>query len=108
LTKIGDLMTKKLETIEASLSAQEATMKMRDRKVSTLVVIDVDSKPVGLVTERDLVIKVCIHDARKLRNKLQHKDRSIKYTSDQTLAASNIVGNAITGLKFLKTEYEKI
>jgi signal-transduction protein with cAMP-binding, CBS, and nucleotidyltransferase domain len=59
LTKIGDLMTEKLETIEASLSAQEAAMKMLDRKVSSLVVIDVDSKPVGLVTERDLVRKVC-------------------------------------------------
>ena len=56
----------------------------------------------------DKTINDNIHDARKLRNELQHKDRSIKYTSDQALAASNIVENALTGLKFLKTEYEKI
>jgi signal-transduction protein with cAMP-binding, CBS, and nucleotidyltransferase domain len=63
LTKIGDLMTEKLETIEASLSAQEAAMKMRDRNVSSLVVIDANSKTVGIITERDLVRKVCVHDA---------------------------------------------
>jgi signal-transduction protein with cAMP-binding, CBS, and nucleotidyltransferase domain len=62
LTKIGDLMTEKLETIEASLSAQEAAMKMRDRNVSSLVVIDTNSKTVGIITERDLVRKVCVHD----------------------------------------------
>jgi signal-transduction protein with cAMP-binding, CBS, and nucleotidyltransferase domain len=63
LTKIGDLMTEKLETIEASLSAQEAAMKMRDRNVSSLVVIDASSKTMGIITERDLVRKVCVHDA---------------------------------------------
>ncbi len=63
MTKIGDLMTEKLETIETSLSAQEAAMKMRDRNVSSLVVIDANSKTVGIITERDLVRKVCVHDA---------------------------------------------
>ena len=63
MTKIGDLMTEKLETIEASLSAQEAAMKMRDRNVSSLVVIDTNSKTVGIITERDLARKVCVHDA---------------------------------------------
>ena len=56
-------MTEKLETIEASLSAQEAAMKMHDRNVSSLVVIDANSKTVGIITERDLVRKVCVHDA---------------------------------------------
>src|SRR6478672_10273177 len=56
-------MTEKLETIEASLSAQEAATKMRDRKVSSLVVVDANNKTVGMVTERDLVRKVCVYDA---------------------------------------------
>ena len=56
-------MTEKLETFEASLSAQDEAMKMRDRRVSSLVVIDVSRKPVGIITERDLVRKVCVHDA---------------------------------------------
>jgi CBS domain-containing protein len=63
LTTIGELMTQKLETIEASNSAQEAAKKMRDKKISSLVVVDGSSKPVGIITERDLVRKVCVHDA---------------------------------------------
>lgn len=50
-------MTEKLETIKGSASAQEAAKKMRDRMVSSLVVIDDDSKPVGTITERSLVRK---------------------------------------------------
>jgi CBS domain-containing protein len=63
LTTIGELMTQKLETIEASSSAQEAAKKMRDKKISSLVVVDGNSKPVGIITERDLARKVCVNDA---------------------------------------------
>ena len=35
---------------------------MSDKKVSSLVILDEDNNPVGLVTERDLVRKVCIND----------------------------------------------
>ena len=64
-TSIGKIMTKKLETIAISSSAQEAAKKMRDKNVSSLLVIDNNnnSKPIGIVTERDLVRKVCVNDA---------------------------------------------
>jgi CBS domain-containing protein len=64
---IGELMTEKLKTIDSLSTAQEAAKKMRDNNVSSLVVV-VDNKnngnkPVGIVTERDLVRKVCVNDA---------------------------------------------
>ena len=59
-----DIMRKQLETIEGMSSVQEAAKKMKDRNVSSLVVIDVNGKPQGLVTERDLVRKACINDVR--------------------------------------------
>ena len=60
---VGELMTQKLETIGTHSSAQEASKKMRDHKVSSLVVIDdSNNKPTGIVTERDLVRKVCVND----------------------------------------------
>jgi signal-transduction protein with cAMP-binding, CBS, and nucleotidyltransferase domain len=62
LTTIGELMTEKLETIKGSASGQEAAKKMRDRMVSSLVVIDDNSKPVGIITERSLVRKVCANE----------------------------------------------
>jgi len=56
-TSIGQMMTEKLETIDISNSAQQASKKMRDKNVSSLIVIDNYNKPTGIVTERDLVQK---------------------------------------------------
>jgi CBS domain-containing protein len=68
---VGDFMRKNLITIEESASVQEAANKMNDKNVSSLVVIDEISRPLGLITERDLVRKVCTHDVStsKLMNK---------------------------------------
>jgi CBS domain-containing protein len=62
---IDGLMTEKLKTIESSSTAQEASKKMRDNNISSLVVVDnkKNNKPIGIVTERDLVRKVCVNDA---------------------------------------------
>ena len=61
---ISDIMRKKIETIEEMASVQEAAKKMKDKNVSSLVVVDTNGKPQGLVTERDLARKVCINDVR--------------------------------------------
>jgi CBS domain-containing protein len=64
-------MSKKLVTIEDSASVQEASKKLKDKEVSSLIVVDSDNKPQGLVTERDIVIKVCVNDTstRMITNK---------------------------------------
>ncbi len=36
--------------------------KLKDRDVSSLIVVDSEGKPQGLVTERDIVTKVCTSD----------------------------------------------
>ena len=61
-TTIGDIMRKKLISVEDSATVQEAAKKMMDKNVSSLVVVDEKSRPIGLVTERDLVRKICIQD----------------------------------------------
>jgi CBS domain-containing protein len=68
---LSDFMRKKLITIKESASVQEAANRMKDKNVSSLVVVDEIGRPLGLITERDLVRKVCIHDvtASKLINK---------------------------------------
>jgi CBS domain-containing protein len=65
------MMTKKLETIEESFSIQETAKKMRNANVSSLVVVDNKGKPLGIVTERDIVRKSCVNDvsASKFTNK---------------------------------------
>jgi predicted transcriptional regulator len=49
---VGDFMRKNLITIEESASVQEAANKMKEKNVSSLVVIDKTSRPQGLITER--------------------------------------------------------
>jgi len=61
---VSDLMRKNVDTVEESDSIQETAKKMKDKKVSSLLVVDREGKPLGLVTERDLVRKVCINDVR--------------------------------------------
>ena len=79
-------MTKKLETIAISNSAQEAAKKMRDKNVSSLLVIDNNnnnnSKPIGIVTERDLVRKVCVNDASSKHTIIQDVTSSPLITID--------------------------
>ena len=59
---IAEIMTEKLETIVISSSSQDAAKKMRDKDVSSLVVTDNNKKPIGILTERDLVRKICTND----------------------------------------------
>jgi CBS domain-containing protein len=68
---VSDLMRKKLVTIKESASVQEAANKMKKKDVSSLVVVDENGRPLGLITERDLVRKVCIRDVytSKVTNK---------------------------------------
>lgn len=65
------MMTKKLESIEATASVQETAKRMKDTNVSSLPIVDNEGNPLGLVTERDLARKVCINDAftSKITNK---------------------------------------
>jgi len=68
---VSDMMTKKLESIEETASVQETAKKMKDANVSSLLIVDNEGKPLGLVTERDLARKVCINDVytSKISNK---------------------------------------
>ena len=63
MTTIGELMTNILQTVEVSSSVQDAAKKMRDKNISSLVVMDGSNKPIGIITERDLVRKVCANDS---------------------------------------------
>jgi CBS domain-containing protein len=102
LTTIGELMTQKLETIEVSSSAQEAAKKMRDKKTSSLVVVDGNSKPVGIITERDLARKVCVNDASSKNTLVQDIMSDALVTTDAisevAVAADMMIQNQVRHL----------
>jgi CBS domain-containing protein len=97
-----DIMRKQLESIEGMSSVQEAANKMKDRNVSSLVVIDVNGKPQGLVTERDLVRKVCINDlsTTMVKNKeiMSSPLITIDSSSSPSMAADMMLQNNVRHL----------
>ncbi len=59
---IKEIMSTHLETIDVKENAQEAARKMNGKRISSVLVVDKHNKseqPIGIVTERDLVKRVC-------------------------------------------------
>jgi signal-transduction protein with cAMP-binding, CBS, and nucleotidyltransferase domain len=88
-------MTQKLVTIAASNSAQEAAIKMRENDTSSLVVIDENNKAVGIVTERDLVTRVCVHGASSKTANLEQVMSSPVVTID-ALSSVEVAADIMT------------
>ena len=85
---VNDFMRKSLISIEESASVQEAANRMKDKNVSSLVVVDEISRPLGLITERDLVRKVCIHDVSTSKLIIKEIMSSPLITIDSNSSAS--------------------
>jgi len=86
---IGLLMSATLETIDISSSAQKASKKMIDKNISSLVVTDDSKKPIGIITERDLV-RICVNDASSSNTQI----RDIMSFPLLTIDATASVGEA--------------
>lgn len=57
MAKVRDIMQKNVITIEKTKKAQDAAIILKDKEISFLVVIN-DNKPIGIVSERDIVRKI--------------------------------------------------
>jgi CBS domain-containing protein len=55
---VGRICLREVDLAERGESALEAACRMRDGRVGTLVVLDAEGKPIGLVTDRDLALRV--------------------------------------------------
>lgn len=66
--KVKDIMVAEVVTIEPNLSVREAVRLMNDCEIGCLVVV-YDGKPVGIVTERDMLQRVLVatRDPRAVR-----------------------------------------
>jgi len=69
---VREIMSTKLLTIGMTETAKDAAKKMMDKNVSSLLVVDHDDLNVGIVTERDIVRGVCIHDGNSKDFRVHH------------------------------------
>ena len=56
--RIGEICTRSVVTCGRDTSALELAQLMRDRHVGDVIVVDERESPVGIVTDRDLVVQV--------------------------------------------------
>lgn len=87
MSTIGEIMTKKLEKISITASAQEAAKAMTDRNVSSLVVTDMNDKAIGIVTEQNLVRRVVANDVSSGKLNIQ----KIMFSPPVTIDANSSV-----------------
>ncbi|MGB8100151.1 MAG: CBS domain-containing protein, partial [Nitrososphaeraceae archaeon] len=96
--------------IGTASSAQEAAKKMRDKNVSSLLVIDDfnDGKPIGIVTERDFVRQVCVNDSSSKHTIIRVITSSPLVTVDATssveVAADLMLQNKVRHLLVVKDD----
>jgi CBS domain-containing protein len=107
--KVSTIMTKKLETIGSTSTAQDVAIKMRKKQVSSILVIDdKDGNPLGIVTEQDLARKVCVNDKSSkdvLASQIMSSSLvTVNADSSPSDAAELMLKNKIRHLLVVKTE----
>ncbi len=55
---VGRICNREIDLAEPDETVQVAARRMNSRSVGTLMVLDMDSRPVGILTDRDLAIRV--------------------------------------------------
>ena len=55
---VGHICTRQIDTAEPKESVVDAARRMHDRQVGTLVVVDERSRPMGLITDRDIAMRI--------------------------------------------------
>jgi CBS domain-containing protein len=55
---VGRICTRYVDLADGEETTQAAAQRMHERKVGTLVILDRANQPVGILTDRDLVIRV--------------------------------------------------
>lgn len=59
---VRDIMTRNIVSIQQNKTALEAASLMTESSISSLIVHDDDGNPVGILTERDFLNKICSKD----------------------------------------------
>ena len=112
MASVSDILRKKLESVEETTSIQEVAKKMKDRNVSSLVVVDTNGKPVGIVTERDIITKVCINDvptSTVISKEIMSTPLiTIKGSSSTSTAAEMMIKNNVRHLLVIDDDNDRI
>jgi CBS domain-containing protein len=102
---IRDIMTKKVITIDECSTALDAAKLMAEKGISSLIVLN-KGNPVGIVTERDFVKKICIKEAQISKVKIKDIMSKLRTFADPEtpieVAVQRMVNHKIRRLPILE------
>lgn len=103
---VRDIMTKHVVTIDENRTALEAAKIMAEKGISSLIVLK-DQNPVGIVTERDFVKKICIKELKISHVKVNEVMSKIRTFADPEIpievAVQRMVNHKIRRLPIMET-----
>ena len=107
MSKARDIMQKNVITIELEKTAQYASTILKDNDICFLVVVE-DSKPVGIVSERDIVRKIVAENKEaskiQLESIMSKKFKWVEPNSSIESAVQKMLNNNIRRLVVLEDE----
>ena len=107
MSKARDIMQINVITIELEKTAQYASTILKDNDISFLVVVE-DSKPVGIVSERDIVRKIVAENKEaskiQLESIMSKKFKWVEPNSSIESAVQKMLNNNIRRLVVLEDE----
>jgi len=105
--QVRDIMEKNVITVDINETANYAANQMKENDISFLVIIE-NGKPVGVVSERDFVQKLCINNQNssdvKISDIMSYKFRWVNPTTKIEDAIQKMLNNNIRRLLILDDE----
>ena len=107
MAHVRDIMQKSVITIEHDKTVYDAAIILKEKEISFLVIIK-DEKPVGVVSERDIVQKVAVEDLKassvKIEDVMSKKFRWVSPDTPIEDAVQKMLNNNIRRLIILDDE----
>lgn len=101
IESVRDIMIKELLTISENESALKAAQVMTEKGVSSLIVL-ADDQPIGIVTERDFIKKICLKELKlssvRVRDMMSRIRTSASPDTPIDVAVQRMVNNRIRRL----------
>ncbi|MDF2738052.1 MAG: putative signal-transduction protein containing cAMP-binding and domain [Nitrososphaeraceae archaeon] len=102
---VRDIMTKDLLTISEKDTALKAAQLMSEKGVSSLIVLS-DEQPIGIITERDFIKKVCLKELKLSNVKVGDMMSKIRTSASPDtsidVAVQRMVNNRIRRLPIIE------
>jgi len=107
MTQVRDIMEKNVITIDHDKTAFEAARVLKEKEISFLVILK-ERKPVGIISERDIVRKIAAEDLTassiQLENIMSKKFKWVSPDTEIEFAVQKMLNNNIRRLLVLENE----